>query len=96
MMTWRALPALMLLGLLGSPIARAAPVLAVEPGAEETVFAWDKRRCEAEDIPDLPARAFIEASGRLQLIASHEAGTGGPRVGDTRPPHRRGRGMIRS
>ena len=27
-------------------------------GAAETVFDWTTDRCESEDIPDLPARAF--------------------------------------
>jgi hypothetical protein len=40
-------------------------------GTEETVFDWSQSACEAADIPDTPARAFRDASGRVQLIASH-------------------------
>src|ERR1051325_5201337 len=40
-------------------------------GAEQTVFDWTKNRCEDDDIPDLPARAFRDFSGRTQLIATH-------------------------
>jgi hypothetical protein len=40
-------------------------------GTEENVFDWSQSACEAADIPDTPARAFRDASGRVQLIASH-------------------------
>jgi len=41
-------------------------------GEEEIVFNWSTDRCEDSDIPDLPARAFRDDSGQVQLIASHE------------------------
>jgi hypothetical protein len=40
-------------------------------GPEETVFDWSRNACEPRDIPDAPARAFRDAEGRVQLIASH-------------------------
>ena len=40
-------------------------------GPEETVFSWARDRCEDEDIPDLPARAFRDEAGRVNLISSH-------------------------
>ena len=40
-------------------------------GPEEIVFDWTTDRCETEDIPDIPARAFRDAEGNVQLIASH-------------------------
>jgi len=40
-------------------------------GSPITVFNWKTERCEANDIPDLPARAFRDASGAVQLISTH-------------------------
>jgi hypothetical protein len=40
-------------------------------GPEEIVFDWTTDRCETEDIPDLAARAFRDADGKVQLIATH-------------------------
>jgi hypothetical protein len=40
-------------------------------GPSEVVFDWSTTACEQNDIPDNPARAFRDASGRVQLIASH-------------------------
>ena len=40
-------------------------------GLEETVFDWSQSACAPDDIPDIPARAFRDAQGRVQLIASH-------------------------
>jgi hypothetical protein len=40
-------------------------------GPEEIVFDWSQSACEPADIPDIPARAFRDAQGRVQLIASH-------------------------
>jgi hypothetical protein len=40
-------------------------------GLEETVFDWSRSACEPADIPDIPARAFRDSQGRVQLIASH-------------------------
>jgi len=38
-------------------------------GPEEIVFDWTTDRCEERDVPDLPARAFRDADGKVQLIA---------------------------
>jgi len=40
-------------------------------GPEEIVFDWTRDRCDEEDIPDMPARAFRDAEGNVQLIATH-------------------------
>ncbi len=40
-------------------------------GPEEIVFDWTRDRCDMVDIPDLPARAFRDADGKVQLLASH-------------------------
>jgi hypothetical protein len=40
-------------------------------GPEEVVFDWSKDACEPNDFPDVPARAFWDGRGRVQLIASH-------------------------
>jgi hypothetical protein len=40
-------------------------------GTVETVFDWTTDQCEAEDIPDLPARAFRDSNDKVQLIATH-------------------------
>ncbi|MBC8184624.1 hypothetical protein H8E88_26310, partial [candidate division KSB1 bacterium] len=40
-------------------------------GSEEIVFDWTTDKCEDLDIPDAPARAFRDADGNVQLIASH-------------------------
>ena len=39
--------------------------------SEEIVFDWTIDRCSMDDIPDTPARAFKDADGKVQLIASH-------------------------
>jgi len=40
-------------------------------GSEEIVFDWTTDRCDMSDVPDLPARAFRDANGNVQLIATH-------------------------
>ncbi|NOZ04196.1 MAG: T9SS type A sorting domain-containing protein [FCB group bacterium] len=40
-------------------------------GPEEIVFDWSADSCEEVDIPDAPARAFRDADGKVQLIATH-------------------------
>lgn len=40
-------------------------------GDEHTVFDWSRDACEPRDTPDAPARAFRDAAGRVQLVASH-------------------------
>ncbi|MGB7342034.1 MAG: hypothetical protein WBC91_24275 [Phototrophicaceae bacterium] len=48
----------------------SAPILSII-GEEEIVFDWTTDRCEDNDIPDLPARAFQDNNGNVQLIAAH-------------------------
>lgn len=43
-------------------------------GPEQVVFDWATQRCAALDIPDLPVRAFRDASGDVQLIAASNTG----------------------
>ncbi len=52
-----------------SQISALKPVDIV--GREQTLFDWSKDACEPRDIPDMPARAFRDASGQVQLLASH-------------------------
>jgi hypothetical protein len=40
-------------------------------GAPQVVFDWSRERCSEVEEPDLPARAFRDASGRVQLLLSH-------------------------
>jgi hypothetical protein len=40
-------------------------------GEEEVVFDWMADKCEDENIPDLPVRAFRDAGGQVQLLISH-------------------------
>lgn len=46
------------------------PALTVA-GTEEVVYDWSTDRCDDFDIPDLPARAFQDVSGQVNLISSH-------------------------
>ncbi len=41
-------------------------------GPTEVVFDWSRDRCDEGDIPDLPARAFRDASGTVQVIATSD------------------------
>ena len=43
-------------------------------GPPEVVFDWTTDRCDDPDIPDLPARAFRDADGKIQLISTHYVG----------------------
>ena len=40
-------------------------------GEEELVFDWSYDRCALENIPDLPARAFRDADGQVNLFLNH-------------------------
>jgi len=40
-------------------------------GPEEIVYDWTTDRCKFENIPDLAARAFRDASGQIQLLINH-------------------------
>src|SRR6187549_1165737 len=74
----RLAPLLSLLGIalavaaLSSPAAspeRSEPSLRVA-GPRETVFDWSEDACAPVEQPDLPARAFRDARGRVQLLLS--------------------------
>jgi hypothetical protein len=39
--------------------------------AAETVFSWARQACEPAEMPDLPARAFRDYRGDVQLLLSH-------------------------
>lgn len=43
-------------------------------GDAEIVFDWTTDRCDDEDIPDLPARAFRDSDEQVQLISTHFIG----------------------
>ena len=45
--------------------------VAVVVGEEEVVFDWNNDHCEAENLPDLPTRAFRDADGQVNMILSH-------------------------
>jgi hypothetical protein len=38
-------------------------------GAEQVAFDWSSQRCDDDDYPDAPARAFRDAQNKTQLIA---------------------------
>ena len=44
-------------------------------GPPEVVFRWATERCDEFDIPDMPARAFRDADGRVQLLDTHIVAT---------------------
>lgn len=49
------------------------PVTARVTASPQLVFDWTTDRCALWDVPDLSARAFRDAAGHVQLIASHFA-----------------------
>jgi hypothetical protein len=40
-------------------------------GPQETVFRWQRDRCDSRDVPDVPARAYRDAAGTVHLFAAH-------------------------
>lgn len=54
-----------------TPPPAPKPLTLSVAGSPEMVFDWTTNRCEESDIPDLAARAFRDAAGQVQLIASH-------------------------
>jgi hypothetical protein len=40
-------------------------------GPEETMFSWNRDRCDDSDFPDLAARAYRNADNGVQLISAH-------------------------
>ncbi len=53
-----------------SPIVYPA-ITATAIGEPQAVFTYAADKCSPEDIPDQPARAYRDASGNVNLIASH-------------------------
>ncbi len=49
----------------------ATPEVTVTLGDEERVFDYSTDACDRLDVPDTPARAFRDASGTVNLFASH-------------------------
>src|SRR5262249_10936373 len=63
---------LALLLALSPAIAIAGPDISVRVvGDEEVVFRWATDRCNDNDIPDAPARAFRDDHGRIRMAATH-------------------------
>ena len=48
----------------GEPEVRAA-------GPEVTVYDWTTQRCDSDDIPDQPSRAFRNSAGQVVFINAH-------------------------
>jgi hypothetical protein len=42
-----------------------------QTGPAQTVFSWKTMRCETWDVPDVPARAWRDARGKIHLLASN-------------------------
>jgi hypothetical protein len=59
----------------GFPEDRGQAVSSLKPvqivGRDQTVFDWSADACEPRDIPDSAARAFRDAAGNVNLIATH-------------------------
>lgn len=54
-----------------APGAAELPPRLIVQGDAETVFEWRTQRCDDQDIPDAPARAFRDGGGTVHLFASH-------------------------
>lgn len=82
-LAWLAIAAALTLAPSPAAADGAAAVALRIAGPAETVFSWSTNRCDDGDIPDAPARAFRDASGQVQLIASHHRTRAliGPRLG---------------
>ena len=52
--------------------AAPTPPLVRIVGQPQVVFDWSRDACAPDEIPDTPARAFRDASGRVQLLIAHE------------------------
>jgi hypothetical protein len=51
--------------------APATTVSAAATGSLQAVYTYNTQQCDSIDIPDTPARAFRDAQGNVNLIASH-------------------------
>lgn len=62
----------LILAVAGPAVRAAEPAIALSvEGDAETIFAWRSQRCDNQDIPDAPARAFRDARGFVRLFAPH-------------------------
>lgn len=66
----RAIALFAAIPVLFAPATTAQPRAALT-GQPEVIFKWSRDRCEIEDISDIHARAFRDADGQVQLLASH-------------------------
>jgi hypothetical protein len=73
-----ALPVLCTLTLVAAAVASGEGTGAAAPesrisiaGSPQVVFDWSREACDAAESPDLPARAFRDHRGRVQLLLSH-------------------------
>jgi hypothetical protein len=66
-------PAILTVSLLGmSGQATSGSAVTVHLAGEEQIeFRWATDRCNDNDIPDAPARAFRDGTGQIQLLATH-------------------------
>lgn len=62
---------LLVLPLLLAGAARAAGPSVQVVGPPQSVFDWGSSACETMNYPDLPARAFRDFEGNVQLLISH-------------------------
>lgn len=76
--TTRRLPALAIVTAMVAVLAtvdrpdRSAPHVSIElAGPRQVVFDWSREACELSQAADLPARAFRDHRGRVQLLLSH-------------------------
>ena len=64
--------ALVLAGTASSGLGAEPPLAAVTPiGPTEAVFSPARDRCDGDDVPDTPARAFRDDQGQIVLFAMH-------------------------
>lgn len=48
------------------------PRLALDPAAQpELLYAYRQDACDSHDLPDIPARAFRDADGKIRLLATN-------------------------
>lgn len=67
----KLLLSLSILGISSSYTSQVIYPGGVTVGSQEVVFDYSVDKCNTIDIPDVPARAFRDAAGNINLIASH-------------------------
>jgi hypothetical protein len=56
----------------GDARGEPAPRLSLDPAAKpELLYAYKQDACDSHDLPDVPARAFRDAHGRITLLATN-------------------------